>query len=333
MHLGLRAHLLPASQLRSLDELTAELDLRHGDAIAKRSAFWTMLLLSAVIASAGVLADSTATVIGAMIIAPLSTPIMGVALGIVTRSRNRALRIALGGAGLVVLVGYLFTLALPHSYNLLANSQIAGRTSPGLLDLVAAMATGLAGAVALSRRDVAAVLPGVAIAISLVPPLAVVGVCLGQGDGGLALGALLLFVSNLLALVLCGTLVFAGLGYSADRREGAGVVSRRSYVALVALVLVVALPLAANTAFQYLLNVWTARVQETAEEWVEETPHAAVTDVQIVSTEIHVDVRAPEGLPAVSDLMDRLAEELPDGIRIVVNHVQGERIDAGAVGD
>ncbi len=83
-----------------------------------------------------------------------------------------------------------------------------------MLDLVGAVATGLAGAVALARRDVAAVLPGVAIAISLVPPLAVVGLCLGQGAGLLAVGALLLFLSNLLALVLAGTFVFAVLGYA-----------------------------------------------------------------------------------------------------------------------
>ena len=180
-----------------------------------RAAFWAMLTLSAVIASAGVLADSTATVIGAMIIAPLSTPIMGIALGIAKQEPGgaaRAGRFVLGGATLVVAIGVLFALVIPDTFDLLGNSQISGRTSPGLGDLVAAVATGFAGAIALARRDVAAVLPGVAIAISLVPPLAVVGVCLGQGAFGLAIGALVLFLSNLIALVLAGTLVFAALG-------------------------------------------------------------------------------------------------------------------------
>src|SRR6478752_6282430 len=72
-----RDRVLPENQRRTLDELSEDLDLRSGDTRAKQSAFWTMLVLSAVIATAGVLADSTATVIGAMIIAPLSTPIMG----------------------------------------------------------------------------------------------------------------------------------------------------------------------------------------------------------------------------------------------------------------
>lgn len=85
MFTGVRAWVLPERQRRSLTELADDLDLARGDVRAKQSAFWIMLLLSAVIAAGGVLTDSTATVIGAMIIAPLSTPIMGIALGAVQR--------------------------------------------------------------------------------------------------------------------------------------------------------------------------------------------------------------------------------------------------------
>ncbi len=72
----LRAKVLPDRQRRSLDDLQQDLDLSSGDSRSKQSAFWTMLTLSAVIAACGILTNSTATVIGAMIIAPLSTPIM-----------------------------------------------------------------------------------------------------------------------------------------------------------------------------------------------------------------------------------------------------------------
>lgn len=89
---GVRARVLPEAQRRTLDDLAQDLDLSTGDTGAKRSAFWTMLPLSTVIAAAGVLTDSTATVTGAMIIAPLSTPIMGVALGSVQRRRTGSLR-------------------------------------------------------------------------------------------------------------------------------------------------------------------------------------------------------------------------------------------------
>src|SRR4051794_3730376 len=278
MNIGLRDRVLPQNQRRTLDELTDDLDLRSGDTQSKQSAFWTMLVLSAVIATAGVLADSTATVIGAMIIAPLSTPIMGIALGIVKRERRGATRFVVLGAVLVIAIGALFAAALPGDYDLLGNSQISSRTSPGLLDVVAAVATGFAGAVALARRDVAAVLPGVAIAISLVPPLAVVGVCLGQGAVWLAVGALLLFLSNLLALVLAGTGVYAVLGYGAvlpahDRAR------RRARITVGVLFVVVALPLVANTAATYLLSVWTARVQKTSDQWISSVQDASITGV------------------------------------------------------
>ena len=132
------------------------------------------------------------------------------------RERVRAGRFVLAGAVVVVLIGVAAAVLLPGAVDLTANSQVTSRTSPTVVDLVAAVATGFAGAVALSRRDVAAVLPGVAIAISLVPPLAVAGVCLGEGSVAQFLGALLLFLSNLVALVLAGTVLFAALGYAQE---------------------------------------------------------------------------------------------------------------------
>ncbi|WP_240967915.1 DUF389 domain-containing protein [Streptomyces composti] len=90
------------------------------------------------------------------------------------------------------------------------------------MDLVAALATGLAGAVAPARRDVAAVLPGVAIAISPVPPLVVTGVCRGRPSGWPALGVLVPFVSNLFALVFGGMVMFAALGCREGRHRGHG---------------------------------------------------------------------------------------------------------------
>lgn len=246
--------LVPTAQRRPLAKVADRLDLDVGDVRAKRSAFWTMLVLSGVIAVAGVVTDSTATVIGAMIVAPLSTPILGVGLGVVAGDRSQVLRsVAYVGGGLVTVVvfGLLVTLVLPATSDVVTNSQVTGRTSPGIGDLAAAFATGFAGAIALARRDLADVLPGIAIAISLVPPLGVVGVCLGEGQPALAAGALLLFVSNAVALVVAATVVFSGVGYLHDARAaraGAAAPRRRTaaVVALVA-VLVVAVPMVANT--------------------------------------------------------------------------------------
>ncbi|GAA4657221.1 DUF389 domain-containing protein [Streptomyces chumphonensis] len=330
---GLRSRVLPPSQRRSLDDLAQDLDLSTGDTGAKRSAFWTMLTLSAVIATGGVLTDSTATVIGAMIIAPLSTPIMGIALGSVQQRRTGAARTVLLACLLVIVLGTLLSAALPGDYDLLSNTQIASRTSPGIMDLVAALATGFAGAVALARRDVAAVLPGVAIAISLVPPLVVAGVCLGHQSVWLALGALVLFVSNLFALVFGGMVIFAALGYggATDHRR-TGRLARRTYVAMTTLFAVVFVPLAANTALTLLVDTWTARAKQAATQWLSDDPDATVTGVDAVSRTLYVHVRVPGDLPPIDGLLDRLDGQVPDGVPVVVDTTRGRRLDAGRVG-
>ncbi|RSN46952.1 TIGR00341 family protein [Streptomyces sp. WAC 04229] len=330
---GVRDRVLPASQRRSLDELTQDLDLSTGDTTSKRSAFWTMLTLSSVIAAGGVLTDSTATVIGAMIIAPLSTPIMGIALGSVRRRRTGSARTVLLACLLVIAVGMVMSVVLPSDYDLLSNSQISSRTSPGLMDLIAALATGFAGAVALARRDVAAVLPGVAIAISLVPPLVVAGVCLGRLSGWLALGALVLFVSNLFALVFGGMVVFASLGYGAEADTAAGRPARGAYAAMTLLFAVVVVPLTANTVVTLLLDVWTGRTKDAAEQWLADEPGASVTGVDAASRTMYVHVRVPGDLPPVRSLLERLEGRIPEGIPVVVDASRGRRIDAGVVGD
>jgi len=327
---------LPDRQRRTLDELTEDLDLSAGDVQSKRSAFWVMLVLSAVIASAGVLSDSTATVIGAMIIAPLSTPIMGIALGLAKGSRSAILgaaRFVTLGALAVVAIGVLFSLVVPSTVNLLANSQISGRTSPGLLDLAAAIATGFAGAIALARRDVAAVLPGVAIAISLVPPLAVVGICFGQGAIALGLGALVLFLSNLLALVLAGTLVYAATGYTAEAAAEASGPRRRTYLSIAVVFVLVALPLVLNTVANYVLAVMTQRVETAADAWVEPVPGAEVLGVQVQGDRVLIEVRAPTDLPPTQDLLDSLEGQVPSGVTVLVDTSLGERLRIGVVGD
>lgn len=324
MTTGVRALLLPDSQRRTIEELTDDLDLRSGDARAKLTAFWLLLSLSAVIASAGILSDSTATVIGAMIIAPLGTPIMGIALAVARRGRSRSALFVLGGAVLVVGIGAGFSWILPGGYDLLANGQIAARVSPGFVDMIAALATGLAGAVAMARRDVATVLPGVAIAISLVPPLAVAGVCLGRGDPSLAFGAVWLFLSNLLALVLAGTLVFTALTYRVRPMSTSRRSRWRAYLVLSTSLTLVLLPLLANTVVNYVLATYAQTVDTAARRWLEDTPGATVTHVQSTGLTVVVSVRTSGDLPPSDELLAEVSN-LPDFLGLVVESTQGER--------
>src|SRR5262245_17414817 len=164
----------------------------------KLSGFWALLVLAAMIATAGIVSDSTATVIGAMIVAPLMTPILGTVLAVVTadgRNLVRCLELVVLGALVVILLAYAIGTVVPVPVDAETNSQVASRVNPTLMDLFAALATGAVGAFALVRSDVSDTLPGVAIAISLVPPLAVVGLTLEAGKPHQSWGAMLLFLT------------------------------------------------------------------------------------------------------------------------------------------
>ncbi|AQA21048.1 hypothetical protein BTZ20_1220 [Rhodococcus sp. MTM3W5.2] len=319
--------LIPDNQRRSLDELGDRLDLEVGDVIAKRSAYWLMLLLSATIAVAGVISDSTATVIGAMIVAPLSTPILGIGLGIVTGRAGavgRSMLYVLVSAIAVVALGALIAQLLPNPTNVLTNSQVTGRTSPTLMDLLAAIATGFAGSIAIARRDVGDVLPGVAIAISLVPPLGVVGVCLGSGAPSLAAGALVLFLSNVLALVTACTVVLMLAGYARDAAETSGAARRsRAYLAIGAAFVVVSVPMVLNS----LSSLWASQVRDATEQWLGGTPSAEVGTVTIQSDTVVVDVTSPSDLPPIDELQGSVDEIVPWNPAVVVQHTVGQRVE------
>ncbi|HEY9310728.1 TIGR00341 family protein [Williamsia sp.] len=318
--------LIPDNQRRTTDELDERLDLATGDTRAKQSAFWVMLLLSGVIATAGVASDSTATVIGAMIVAPLSTPILGVGLGIVTGRGGliaRSLLYVLTGIVLVVAVGFLVAQLLPNPTNVLNNSQVLGRTSPTLMDLLAALATGLVGAIAITRRDVGDVLPGVAIAISLVPPLAVTGVCLGSHAPALALGSFILFASNVIAMIITASVVFVAAKYNTIIDEGRRQ-HRRVYVLLTALLVVVAVPMVVNS----LSSVWSQQIFTATEDWLEDTPGAEVSSVTWHGKNVTINVLAPPPLPPVSDLQASVSDLVPWDPTVKVIHDFGTTVDA-----
>lgn len=317
-------YLIPPGQRRALDELTDRLDLAAGDTRAKRSAFWIMLVLSAVIAISGVIGDSTATVIGAMIVAPLSVPILGVGLGIATGRASligRSVLLVVAGVLLVVALGLLMAQFLPNPVHVLSNAQVLGRTSPKLMDLTAAIATGLVAAVAATRRDVGDVLPGVAIAISLVPPLGVVGVCLGSGAPALAAGAFVLFASNAVAMIITTTVVLVVAGYPGE--AGAGTARRgRAYAVLAAALVLVAVPMVLNS----LSTLWASQIADAARDWLREAPGAEVVDVTLSGDTASVSILGPEPLPPLADLQAAVNDVVPWDPTVVVVHTVGRRV-------
>lgn len=258
-----------------VDRMVDKLLFMGPDAQRKRSAFWVLLGLAAVIATAGVASDSTATVIGAMIVAPLMTPILGTALSLVLARKPamlRSLGYVVGGALLVIAVGYLFGAIGPIGMVSETNTQVTGRVNPRVIDLIAALATGTVGAFALVRSDVSDTLPGVAIAISLVPPLAVVGLLLEAGRYQEASGAFLLFGTNVTAIIATGTvLLLAYRVRDVAQASGAqvGELRGRTLVAVAALIVVVAVPLSIGSARVVADRLDEAAASPIAREWAQ----------------------------------------------------------------
>ena len=238
--------------------------------------FAVLLFLSTVIAAYGVLADSTATVIGAMIIAPLMIPIMATAAGLVMgdmRRAGRALLTVFGGiAGVIFTAWFIGTFLNTTVVSYTTNTQIVGRISPSLTDLAIALACGAAGAFAMSRSDVADSLPGVAISISLVPPLCVVGIGLSGGEWTVAWGAMLLFLTNLLSILLAGGGTLALLGLSAaSTQELTGTARRRAFTYIAIGTLIIAIPLAATTVQVARETQTELHIERATKEWLAET--------------------------------------------------------------
>lgn len=175
--------------------------------------FHFMLGLSSIIATLGLLANSTAIIIGAMIIAPLMGPIIGIAYSMVVANKRLLRR-----SGLTLLSGVILTVVTAYIATSLVglrtvDTEILARTNPTLLDLGIALAAGAAGAFATSRKSIADALPGVAIAVALVPPLSVIGIGLALNQANLALGASVLFLTNLTGIIFSGGIVFVCQSY------------------------------------------------------------------------------------------------------------------------
>jgi uncharacterized hydrophobic protein (TIGR00271 family) len=181
-----------------------------------RATYWTVLLLSGAIATLGLALNSSAVVIGAMLVAPLLAPVLGLALALAVGDGRLAVQtaiIVLGSTVGVILVGAALTAVLPfHTITL----EISARTRPTTLDMAIAVFSGLVGAVVTVQRRsrLSAAIPGVAIAVALIPPLAVAGFGVGVGRGDLIRGSLLLYAANLAGIVLSGMAVFLVIGMS-----------------------------------------------------------------------------------------------------------------------
>ena len=271
--------------------------------------FSVMLALSVVIAVLGLSLNSDAVVIGAMLVAPLMTPLIGTAAALVMgwpRRLAQAGLAVLAGSAAAVGISYLLTLLLPAVGQQLTPAVLS-RTSPDLRDLAVALAAGAAGAYATAREDVSAALPGVAVAVALVPPLSAAGFTLAIGREDLAAGAVLLFVANLVAIVLISAVVLAASGFvPRGRFRVASGRIRSGLLGSVAAVVLVAAPLTDATLAGDSHAQATQAVNQAAVSWLAPYPSLTLTGASITGSLVTVEVTGPASPPPTTSLAQAL---------------------------
>lgn len=302
---------------------------------APTRSFYVMVAISTTIATYGLLANSTAVVIGAMLVAPLMGPIFGIALSLSTGDRNlfpKAVISELAGVLLAVLLGVLIGL-IPLRLGF--GSEILARTQPTLYDVIVALASGLAGAYALVDEKISPALPGVAISTALVPPLAACGLCLATGRGDWAFGAFLLFLANFLAIQIAAAFVFSAFGMVGVRTQEPFNLGRfcRRFALSLALLAIVAVFMTHTLVQMVAESRFSRALERSLAQKLRSTVGAQLTSVRV---EPHASVRqviatvlTPQEIDSgqVARIEKSLRESVAPNIHLIVRSLLSKDAD------
>ncbi len=295
--------------------------------------FFVLVVLSSVIATLGLLTDSVAVIIGAMLVAPLMTPIIGVGLAALVGD-SVLLRDAfwglLRGSLTAVLIAAFFAfltrqLTLPFDVFSTLPAEVMARTRPSPLDLFIALAGGLAAAFALVLPSISEALPGVAIATALMPPLCTIGIGLAFGRWDVAGGALLLFITNAITIAFASMAVFFIMGFSA-RENGRQLPRTLKVSGLATLVLLVPLTLLSINVLQS--SAQERRIYDVANAYVQSfggtlSEMQTRYDEDTLQLFLWVQVEKDWNYETVQALQDQIAValQLPVSVRVYQTRV------------
>ena len=270
------------------------------DVSFKGTNLWT-LIFAIFIASIGLNVNSTAVIIGAMLISPLMGPIMAVGLAIGTNDLEllkRGVKNVTIAAGISIITSALYFYITPlHD----ASSELLARTNPSLWDVFIAFFGGLAGIVAGTRKSKSNVIPGVAIATALMPPLCTAGFGLAMGKWYFLLGALYLFFINSLLICLATFLIVKNLKF--HKKEFANKASEKRVIHYIWIV--VAIAVIPSTYLAYRI-VERSIFESNAKSFVQKEFHFQRT--QVVNRSYKMD-----GKKSTIDLL-LIGEELPEPV-------------------
>ena len=314
--------------LSQLDERRETVRIAINKDASFTTSYMVMNVLATIVACYGLIANSTAVVIGAMLIAMLMGPITGAALALVdgnNRLLGKAFLSELAGVVLVLSVAFLIG-RIYHDVPL--GSEVMSRTAPNILDLMIALAGGAAGAYATVSRKLNSGLIGVAIATALVPPLSACSLLLARGETRLALGAFLLFFTNFVAIQFASSLVLWLHGYHHVTRRNNGLGSflvRQGVSAALLAVLTVGL------GFTFKQTVakqrFEARTRDSLQQALRDYPGTHLADLRFEEkaglTVVTAVVRTPVtfNTEQVRALESRLSSDAESNVELLVRSV------------
>ena len=317
-------------------ERRAEVQVQLRDSCTPDFDFFLLVVLSAVIATLGLLTNSAAVIIGAMLVAPLMSPIIGLGLASLTGDarlfRDSGVALARGGL-MAVLMAVVLTFGnryLPFVTLQELPAEVMARTRPSPIDLTIAMAGGMAAAFALAMPSISAALPGVAIATALMPPLCTIGIGIAMGRWDVAGGALLLFLTNAVTIAFAAMLVFFALGFAPLRESGQHVKRALTISAVFTLVLLVPLTFLSASFFREAAN--NREFNQVVSDEVAKYG-AELTSLQIVpegdALHMTATLRTSQQLSYedVIQIQEDVALHLQRPVSIVVNQIVAARLD------
>ena len=317
-------------------ERRAEVQVQLRDSCTPDFDFFLLVVLSAVIATLGLLTNSAAVIIGAMLVAPLMSPIIGIGLASLTGDARlfRDSSVALGqGALLAVLMAVILAWGnrhLPFVTLQELPAEVISRTRPSPIDLTIALAGGMAAAFALAMPSISAALPGVAIATALMPPLGVVGIGIAMGRWDVAGGALLLFLTNAITIAFAAMLVFFALGFAPKREAGRRVPRALAISAVFTLILLVPLTILSASFFRNASEnrqIDAVVKEEVAKYDAELTDLIPLQDGETLHLTITLRVSRQLRYEDVINLQENVALRLQRPVSIVVNQIVAAQLD------
>ena len=319
-------------------ERQAEVQVYLRDVSEPDFAYFVLVVLSSAIATFGLLIDSAATIIGAMLVAPLMSPILGIGLASIkgdTKLLRNALSALLRGALLAVILAFLLTLLNVHLPFISLKdlpAEVLARTRPTPIDLFIALAGGLAAAFALVQPDLSAALPGVAIATALMPPLCAVGISLALGEYSAAGGSFTLFLTNAVTIAASSIIVYYVSGFKPPRREQEDALPRTLIISMV--LTAVLLGSLAYQSYQYVEQASRVTlINEAINNAVDDLTDARVTDVnyQEFAGTLEIDLTLRTFTPLVHAdsvaLQERIAADLQQSVRLQINQTFADYLD------